>query len=105
MTVNANSIVQHVIQIKNGINKHDNVSVKLIVSAKNIIVGILAYVCDKIINATDSVSANVTNGILTNITNTMSTNITSIVSINSDDKKVRYKMNFYILSTVLLVII
>ena len=42
VTVNANSIVQHVIQIKNGINKHDNVSVKLIVSAKNIIVGILA---------------------------------------------------------------
>ena len=39
---NANSIVQHVIQIKNGINKHVNVSVKLMVSAKNIIVGILA---------------------------------------------------------------
>ena len=61
--------------------------------------------CDKIINATDSVSANVTNGILTNITNTISKNVTSIVSINSDDKKVRCKMNFYILRTVLLVII
>ena len=60
---------------------------------------------DKIINATDSVSANVTNAILTNITNTILTNVTSIVSINSDDTKVRYKMNCYILRTVLLVVI
>ena len=44
MIVNANSIVQHVIQIKNGIIKHVNVNVKIIVSAKEIIVGILAHV-------------------------------------------------------------
>ena len=42
--VNANSIVQHVIQIKNGRMKHANISVKIIVNAKKIIVGILAHV-------------------------------------------------------------
>ena len=44
MIVNANSIVQHVIQIINEIIKHANVNVKNIVSAKKIIVGILAHV-------------------------------------------------------------
>ena len=43
MIVNENSIVQHAIQIKNGIMKHVNVNVKIIVSAKKIIVGILAH--------------------------------------------------------------
>ena len=43
---NANSIVQHVMQIKNGIIKPANVSVKSIAHAKKIIVivGILAHV-------------------------------------------------------------
>ena len=41
--VNANSIVQHVIQIKNGIIKHVNVNVKTIVSPKKIIAGILVH--------------------------------------------------------------
>ena len=41
---NANSIVQHVIQIKNGIKKHVNVNVKIIVSAKKNVAGILAHV-------------------------------------------------------------
>ena len=44
VVVNANSVVQHVIQIKNGIIKQVNVNVKIIVSAENIIVEILAYV-------------------------------------------------------------
>ena len=44
MIVNANSIVQYVIQIKNGILKYVNVNVKIIVCSKKIIVGILAYV-------------------------------------------------------------
>ena len=35
MIVNATSIVQHVIQIKNGLIKHVNVNLKIIVSAKN----------------------------------------------------------------------
>ena len=38
-----NSIVQHVIQIKNGIIKHVNKNVKIMVSAKKIIFGILAH--------------------------------------------------------------
>ena len=42
--VNANSSVQYVIQIKNKIIKHTNLNVKIIVSAKKIIVGILAHV-------------------------------------------------------------
>ena len=41
--VNANTIV-HVIQIKNGIIKHANVTLKIVVSGKNIAFGILAYV-------------------------------------------------------------
>ena len=40
----ANSIEQHVIQIKNGIIKHVNMNVSIIVSANKIIVGILAHV-------------------------------------------------------------
>ena len=50
MIVNANSIVQHVIQIKNGIIKHLNVNVKIIMSAKKIIVGILANVFVRIVS-------------------------------------------------------
>ena len=52
--------------------------------------------CDEIMSVTDSVS--------TSETNTISTNVTSIASVNSDDKKVRYKMDLYI-HTILLVII
>ena len=37
-------MVQHVIQIKNEIIKHANVSVKFIAHAKKIIVGVLAHV-------------------------------------------------------------
>ena len=46
-------------------------------------------VCDEVIHVIDIVS----------------TNVTSTISINSEDKKVRYKMDCYILHTVLLVII
>ena len=42
--VNANSIVQHVIQIKSGITKHVNVNVKIIIRAQKVIVEILADV-------------------------------------------------------------
>ena len=48
--VNANSITQHVIQIKNVIIKYLNVNVKIILSVKNIIVGILAHVFVRIAN-------------------------------------------------------
>ena len=93
-----------------------NMSVKNVVRAQKIIIEILAHVfvsisdtsvivCDGIINATDSVSTNVTNAIPANMTNTMSTNVTSTVAITSDDKKVKYKIDCYILYKVLLVII
>ena len=36
VNLHENAIVQHVIQIKNGITKHVNVNVKIIVSAKKI---------------------------------------------------------------------
>ena len=48
--VKANSIVQHVIQIKNGIIKHVNMNVKISASAKKIIVGMLAHVFVRIAN-------------------------------------------------------
>ena len=44
MLLNTNSIVQHVIQIKNKVMKHASVNVKIIISAKKVIVGILAHV-------------------------------------------------------------
>ena len=50
MIVKVNSIVQHVIQIKNGIIKHVNVNVKIIVSAKKITAGNLAHVFVRIVS-------------------------------------------------------
>ena len=50
MTVNANSIVQHAIQIKNGLIKHFNVNVKTIIRLKEIIVGIQARVFVRIVS-------------------------------------------------------
>ena len=61
--------------------------------------------CDEILNTTDSVSTNVTKTISTSMLDTISTNVASTVSINSGDKKVRYKIDCYILHTVLLLII
>ena len=45
------------------------------------------------------------NTILTNITNTTSMKFVSTVSINSDDKKVKHKMDCYIVCMFLLVIV
>ena len=50
VTVNVDSIVQHVIQIKNGIMKHVYVSVKIMAHTKRIIVGILAHVFMRMIS-------------------------------------------------------
>ena len=52
-------------------------------------------ICDKIINAAGSASANVIN--------TVSKNVTSTASIHFYNKTVRYKMDCAILRTVLLV--
>ena len=106
VTVNANSLVQHVIQITNGIMKHINLSVKVIVSENEIIVGILAHVFvksitdisvidwDEIIFVIDIVS--------TKKTNTIATNVKSTACINCQSKKVR---DCYILHTILSTII
>ena len=117
--VNANSIVQLAIQIKNEIMINANASVKAIVQAKKVIVGILAYAfCenskylkhivddsmiarDEIVYVMNIVSTNMANAIKTIMTNTISTNM----STNYDRKKVRYKMDCYIFHTVLLMII
>ena len=48
--VNENSIVRHVIQIKNGIIKHVNMNAKIIISAKKIVVGIVAHAVVRIAN-------------------------------------------------------
>ena len=50
MIVNGNSIVQHVIQIKNWIKKHVNISVKIIATGKMIIVSIVAHVFMRMIS-------------------------------------------------------
>ena len=73
MIANANSLMQHVIQIKNIIIKHVNVSVKIIVHANKIIIGIFntsAITCDQIISLTKK------------MINIMVTNVTSTSSIN-----------------------
>ena len=53
-------------------------------------------VCDEIINVLDKVS--------TNLANNIPTNVTSTTSINSDNEKVRHRMDCYI-HTISLVII
>ena len=73
MIANANSLMQHVIQIKNIIIKHVNVSVKIIVHANKIIIGIFntsAITCDQIIS------------LIKKMINIMVTNVTSTSSIN-----------------------
>ena len=50
VTLNENSIEQHVIQIKHGIIKRVNVSVDIILNAKNIIVGVLEHLFVKIVS-------------------------------------------------------
>ena len=44
MIVNANSVVLHLIQTKNRMTKHVNVTVKIIISAKTIIVRLSANI-------------------------------------------------------------
>ena len=107
MIVYANLIVQHVIEVKNGIIRQVNVNLKIIVSAKKITAWILAQVriatfdgskakYDEII-VMDIVSTKTTNALPTNVTSTMLT--------NCDDKKVIYKLNCYIPHIIFLMIL
>ena len=106
VTVNANSLVQHVIQITNGIMKHINLSVKVIVSENEIIVGVLAHVFVKIITDISVIDWDeiifVVDIVSTKKTNTIATNVTSTAWINCQSKKVR---DCYILHTILSTII
>ena len=53
----------------------------------------------------ESVIVCITDGVSTSVTNSVSTNVTRTKSINCDDKKIRYRMDCYILHTYLLVTI
>ena len=104
MIVNANSIVQHVIQNKNRIIKHVNVNVKIIVSANKNIVGILAHVfvteSDEIVIVTDILSTKQEK--YYSKKNKKTPNVTSTAPTNCHSEKVRV---CYILHTIWLVII
>ena len=65
----------------------------------------LVSMCNEIINATDNVLATEANAIPENMTNSTSTNVTYTMPTNSDGKKVRYKIDFYILHALLKVIL
>ena len=89
MILNANSILRHVIQTKNGIMKHSNVRVTIIVSAKKIIVEILANVFVRNANTqviTYDEIISVMDNVLTKMTSTTATNVTE----NYHSKKVRF---------------
>ena len=109
MIINENSIVHHVIQYKNGIIKHVNVNVQIIISVKKVIVGVLAHVffenrkylksvADTSVAKCDEIVI-VKNNLSTKKANTIATNFMSTASINCHSKKVT---DYYILHTVLL---
>ena len=113
MIPDANSIVPLAIQIKNGIMKYVNVSVKTILRAKKIIVGILAYVFMRKISI-EKVLLMIQNLCAIKLFNYGYCGITSInmantiskdLPTNSDSKNVRYRIDCYILHTVSSVII
>ena len=101
--VNANSVVQHVIQIKNGIIDYVNVNVKIVVSIKKNIVGILNVtdtsksVADTSVTECGEIII-VMNNSSTKNTNTITPNVTKTSSINCLSTKVR---DCYVLHKVL----
>ena len=79
MIVNANSIVPHVIQIKNGITVNVNVTAKNIKRASKVIVGIQSYILVKLVenskylkNVADN--SNIGFDVIINVTDNVSTN-------------------------------
>ena len=86
MIVNANSILQHVIQIKNGIMKHTNASLKIILRAKkDFSWNLSTYVCENSKYLKSIVDdSKITYNEIIYVMDIVSTN----VSTNSDDKKV-----------------
>ena len=112
MIVNANSVVQHVIQIKNGIIDYVNVNVKIVVSIKKNIVGILNVtdtsksVADTSVTECGEIII-VMNNSSTKNTNTITPNVTKTSSINCLSTKVRdcYVLHKVLWSIILLLII
>ena len=111
---NANSIVQLAIHIKNAIAKHVNVNVKITVHTKRIIVGIciiwiiVAHVFVRIASIKNVFlilqwSRVMKLYLLWILYQQKRKTISTNMSINSDDKKVRYKIDCYILHSVWLV--
>ena len=98
--VNANSIAQHVIQIKNGIMKPVNVKINLSTciceNSKYLksIADTSVISCEEIISVMDII-------VSTKITNTTATNLRK----DCHSKKLRYKSDCYILHTDLLAIL
>ena len=79
MIVNANSIVPHVIQIKNGITVNVNVTAKTIKRASKVIVGIQSHILVKLVenskylkNVADN--SNIGFDVIINVTDNVSTN-------------------------------
>ena len=79
MIVNANSIVPHVIQIKNGITVNVNVTAKNIKRASKVIVGIQSHILVKLVenskylkNVVDN--SNIGFDVIINVTDNVSTN-------------------------------
>ena len=105
MIANESSIVQHVIQIRNGIIKHVNVSVKIMISAKKIIAEILAHVFVKNITVTLVITCDEIIPVMGIVSRKMANTIATNMSINSYDEKTKHNIDFYIFQAVLLVII
>ena len=110
MIESENSIVQYVIQIKNGMIIHINLNVKLIVRAKkNYSWNPSTYICEnsKYLKSITDPSMTGCNEIIIVVNNvstkkTIKTNVTTTASINCHSIKVR---DYYILHTILLPII
>ena len=87
--------------------KHVNANVKIVVSAKKIIIGILAHVLLRIASIADT--SVIEDDEIISVMNLVSTKKKNIIPTdgakNCHRKKVRYKFDCYILHTVLLVII
>ena len=112
--VNTNSIVQHVVQIKNGIMINASVIVKFLTCKKDYSWNPSTCICEnsRYLKSTgdDSVSVcdeiiNISNSVSTALKNTIPTNVTNTVSIKSDIKKVALEKSNCLTYTISLVII
>ena len=112
--VNTNSIVQHVVQIKNGIMINASVIVKFLTCKKDYSWNPSTCICEnsRYLKSTgdDSVSVcdeiiNISNSVSTALKNTIPTNVTNTVSIKSDVKKVALEKSNCLTYTISLVII